>query len=186
MLVHLENLLQTNGLIEKAPIKDLPNSCCSSSIVVIDFDRFKEKLLKLRPNLHERNPPKSADALLLDEHKNRILFIEMKDIQDMPDSQEEFERKILQFRLDKKMLDSLGVLLKAAQEFNAKAILFPYLLSDSCDIRFYFLWGKGSARDFLRKYFLTQVRTKYKFEYFLFDKVRHIYANNFPTNLVDL
>ncbi len=92
----------------------LDKSCCTiSKIRVIDFDDTKTKI-SIISNLQD---PKSADALKIIPHINRIDFIELKGFSEFikhnksrADISEKLEEQIKKFNLNKKIKDSLSLL----------------------------------------------------------------------------
>lgn len=113
----LEKLLAfgiNNQYFDIKPLGQLEKTCCSSSQTeVIDFDKTKEMVSKIA----QLQQPKSADALKIIPHKNRVDFIELKQFEEFihhhkinPGFNEELEKQIEKFNLPKKIKDSLLIL----------------------------------------------------------------------------
>ena len=80
---NLESILTTHLSAQRIPINLISESCCDASFStrpVIDFDAVKIRFCSKR-HLHLPVQLKSADCLHIDESKNAICFIEMKNIQ---------------------------------------------------------------------------------------------------------
>lgn len=98
------------GLFEFSELGKLDKNCCpSSKLEVIDFDKVKEKTFAKNKSLQH---PKSADALKILPKLNRVDFIELKGFKNFIkyDKHKDFQKKIEEFDLEGKIIDSLFVL----------------------------------------------------------------------------
>lgn len=181
MLEKLRKTLVDNGLYKESAIKDLAHSCCDSQKVVIDFDYVKDEFCK-----KANEPPKSADALLLEDSK--VIFIEMKDLSHFVDELKEIEKRedvqkrlldlfAHEFRADRKLIDSFGLLLDIAATYEMDKDFYPFFISDACEKQFLFVL-KINSRDFVRLGFAIQA-IKYRFNYWVFGDVEFIRASQF-------
>jgi hypothetical protein len=75
LLADFKTFLNSHNLLVEKPICQIDKSCCNSDKVVIDFDYIKDQFCKTLGI----SSLKSADCLYLNEAKNELLFIEMKD-----------------------------------------------------------------------------------------------------------
>lgn len=117
MIAMLEKLL-TSGINENyfeiKLLGQLEKSCCSHSITeVIDYDKTKESV-SAKAGLQQ---PKSADALKIIAHSNRIDFIELKGFEhfilyhkNSRDFNKTLNEQIKKFNLAEKISDSLFIL----------------------------------------------------------------------------
>lgn len=116
----------SENFFDVMPLGELEKSCCSNSkIEVIDYDKTKE----LVSSIAKIQQPKSADALKILPHLNRIDFIELKGFEkyiqhnkDKPDINKEVSNQVEKFGLTDKIRDSLFVLafLTKLKEFECK------------------------------------------------------------------
>lgn len=179
MLEKLKKILIDNQLYREAATKDLAHSCCSSNKVVIDFDYVKDEFCR-----KAKESPKSADALILEESK--VVFIEMKDLTSLLEELKKIENKAAleekllhlfshEFRADRKLIDSFGLLLDIAAKYDIDKQFYPFFISDACDKQFLFVL-KIPARDYVRLGLAIQA-IKYRFNYWIFGDVKFIRAN---------
>ncbi|BDS10142.1 hypothetical protein [Aureispira anguillae] len=188
MLKKFIQLLTNSQLHLVSEIKALDKSCCPSSKQVIDFDAVKNIYCK---NTAIKTIPKSCDALLIEPNKDKISFIEMKEIVSLIQELEQLKKaptsqgaKDLveyvfktQFRADKKILDSTFLLLDIAQQLDMDKDFYPYFVSNACNKKFYFVLG-CTSREFVQwRYSILPLM--YKYEYFKFGQIELIPAGNF-------
>lgn len=114
MLQRLQDFGIREGFFDIKPLRELPKSCClNAATEVIDYDKTKEILSKITPI----NQPKSADALKILPHLDRIDFIELKGFESFihhnkenRDVHKQVDRQIEKFDLSTKIKDSLFIL----------------------------------------------------------------------------
>lgn len=114
MLAKLADFGKANGFFTLKPLGQLEKSCCPyAQTEVIDFDEAKAKVAEN----HNMQQPKSADALKLLPHLNRLDFIELKGFQEFirrqyqsSDIDGKIQQQIAKFALADKIHDSLLIL----------------------------------------------------------------------------
>jgi hypothetical protein len=114
MLERLISFGEGNGFFTIRALGQLDKSCClEAQTAVIDFDATKARMAE-KCSIQQ---PKSADALKILPHLNRIDFIELKGFKqfvhrqkDMPDIDIKINQQIAKFSLVDKIKDSLFVL----------------------------------------------------------------------------
>jgi len=112
-MVMLERLIEqgvVKGFFEFNELGKLDKSCClKSELEVIDFDKTKETIVSLNKSLQQ---PKSTDALKIIPKLNRLDFIELKGFKIFiqRDKTKNFQKKIEDFDLEGKIIDSLFIL----------------------------------------------------------------------------
>lgn len=185
MLQELITLLTDNKLYIVKTISDLDTSKhCVSSKLAIDYDKVKDEYCKGKPI----SSPKSADALIINPIDNKISFIEMKEFiavfQEIKEknctegeAKDLIHKAYVEFEADKKILDSVMLLLDITRHFKIDLTFFPYFISDDCKKEFYFVMG-CSPRDYVR-WSISISSLKYKYKYFKLGNVEFIPANNF-------
>jgi len=98
------------GFFELSELGQLDKSCClDSTLEVIDFDKTKETVVAINKSLQQ---PKSTDALKIIPQLNRLDFIELKGFKIFiqRDKSRNFQKKIEDFDLEGKIIDSLFIL----------------------------------------------------------------------------
>ncbi len=112
-MIMLETLIEqgvARGFFELSELGQLDKSCClDSKLAVIDFDKTKETIVAINKSLQQ---PKSTDALKIIPQLNRLDFIELKGFKIFiqRDKTKNFQKKIEDFDLEGKIIDSLFVL----------------------------------------------------------------------------
>jgi len=117
MLEKLAAFGDKKGFFLSKPLGELDKSCCTQARTsVIDFDNAKEVISRSCPI----NQPKSADALKILPHSNRLDFIELKGFEKFihhnkdKNNEESFRettcQQIEKFSLPEKIRDSLFIL----------------------------------------------------------------------------
>jgi len=112
-MVMLETLIEqgvARGFFELSELGKLDKSCClNSELEVIDFDKTKETVVAINKSLQQ---PKSTDALKIIPKLNRLDFIELKGFKIFiqRDKTKNFHKKIEDFDLEGKIIDSLFIL----------------------------------------------------------------------------
>jgi hypothetical protein len=113
MLERLTGFAIEQGFFVIQSLGQLPKSCCAGAETeVIDFDKTKEKISELA----SLNQPKSADALKILPHLNRLDFIELKGLatfirlyKPTADIDQKVNNQLARFDLQRKIKDSLFV-----------------------------------------------------------------------------
>ncbi len=82
-----------------------------------------------------------------------------------------------EFRADRKLIDSFGLLLDIAATYEMDKDFYPFFISDACEKQFLFVL-KINSRDFVRLGFAIQA-IKYRFNYWVFGDVEFIRASQF-------
>ena len=170
MLQEFVDGLESHGLHFTQPINEIEHSCCEAlALNVIDFDRVKTVFTK-----EQGHSPKSADVLYLDVTNHRIVFIEMKSLLMVDDLQDALATTLdqlgdvpsgrkksksyykalqqqiketfrVQFEGDKKVIDSVFLLLELAAFVEVSQTCFKYLLQQ-CEWFFVFLVDAKQAQ----------------------------------------
>lgn len=162
MLQDLIELLDRHYPGQLKPIADLAKSCCDSSKPVYDLDAIKDATLL------GKTACKSADALLLvaTEGAEECRFVEMKDMttfetrlkanlpEHIPPTPEAFKQAfretfVHEFELDKKVFDSVLLLLDICAKYSINTTFYPFWIKDTCKKEFWFVL-KISTRDFVQ------------------------------------
>ncbi len=139
--------LLTTWSTEK-PLCKIPKSCCPNcTTLVFDFDEIKDSFCK-KLAISSLN---SADSIYLDEPRNTIYFLEMKDLQKYRQHQRQHDLTEQQFiekfftnkqlSLANKAIDSYVLILaivgyyaekfSGEEEFSSKLSIFSYLLNNN-------------------------------------------------------
>ncbi|MGH1337356.1 MAG: hypothetical protein ACRBFS_14635 [Aureispira sp.] len=178
MLQQLIDGLKSKGLYPLHPIKDIEHSCCQSQKEVIDFDAVKDAYYsQIGP---PQRTPKSCDALLILPEENKIIFGEMKDMdklinrftaeQDFYPTVDDLSNKIRnKFRPDKKLFDSLFLLLEIAHYCALEDNFFSFLMSQDCTIQCHFIMKLTGRQLAILGTLLSSERAYYKYH-----KIGHI------------
>lgn len=177
MLEKLKQLLIDEKLIREYTISTIPDSTCSSDIVVIYYDDTKKRFCT-KIGIDELP---SCDCLFLHMQKNEIYFIEMKrleivirELKVRYTTQHEFEKeleiKLSNLNFSNKIIDSYTLLLSIVGYYDGYKELYSFLHSNikknHIKIRFFVLtdlsneyWNLCfiSNPDYLRK------KVKYRF-----------------------
>jgi len=176
MLQLLIDGLHAKGLYLTDALNKLDESCCTSSKIVLDFDAVKDTYY--RQIGFKGAHSKSCDVLLILPEENRIVFGEMKQMDLLierfvntelgPNTTvsttivEHVSDKIRKKqRPDKKMIDSLLLLLDIARYCQIDADFFPFLFGEECMIECYFVMGFASFEQFLLLENLLKAQEKY-------------------------
>lgn len=192
MIQDIINALTQAGLYPTMPIKDIPNSCCPSGhTIVVDFDQMKELFCK-----GLSDPPKSADALhiAVDGGRPVLTFVEMKDVAKVrqqlslvqaaghtPAFRDQMRYLFLtQFEADRKVLDSILLLLDVVTQHSPIADHLTFLLRD-CDWQFCFALG-CTSREFVRER-LMFLGSRYKYHKIgTVDMIPHVNVDEYLSN----
>jgi hypothetical protein len=129
------------------PLCKIPKSCCPNcTTLAFDFDEIKDSFCKKLA----MSPLNSADSIYLDEQRNTIYFLEMKDLQKYRQHQRQHDLTEQQFiekfftdkqlSLANKAIDSYVLILaivgyyaekfSGEEEFSSKLSIFSYLLNN--------------------------------------------------------
>ena len=129
------------------PLCKIPKSCCPNcTTLAFDFDEIKDSFCKKLA----MSPLNSADSIYLDEPRNTIYFLEMKDLQKYRQHQRQHDLTEQQFiekfftdkqlSLANKAIDSYVLILaivgyyaekfSGEEEFSSKLSIFSYLLNN--------------------------------------------------------
>lgn len=178
MLQQLIDALKSKGLYPLHPIKDIEHSCCQSPKKVIDFDAVKDSYYAQVG--HPQHHPKSCDALLILPEENKLIFGEMKDMDKLIDrfnreqnaypTIDDLSNKIRnKFRPDKKLFDSLFLLLEIAHYCALEDAFFSFVMSQQCTIQCHFIMKLTGRQLSILGTLLSSERSYYKYH-----KIGHI------------
>lgn len=165
---NLEQMLTTSLGARRIPINLIPESCCETSILpVIDFDAVKIAFCG-KKHLHLLAQLRSADCLHIDEKRNAICFIEMKNMQNFINStitrydnyaayMAAFDNwlQIKTVELREKIVDSIFITVSAVGRYNSyttdlarilnrKDVEISYMVLTNIDNEQYLEYGIGS------------------------------------------
>lgn len=187
LLGDFKTFLKSHNLLVEKPICQIYKSCCNSKIMIVDFDHIKDKFCKMLGI----SPLKSSDCLYLNETKNELLFVEMKDL----DQHVHYQRKKFsalddkafmdqsfdKFELENKIIDSYMIVLSIIGYYSYnKTFYADYLDKKRLKIKFILL-ANISSRDYI-KYRIAYLPSLQKINFrFLSGKANIIMADDFDT-----
>lgn len=157
MLKEFYNLLSVNNLLITDSICNLPKSTCNSQQLVIDFDHIKDTFCSQM----KISSLKSADALVIDQTKQTITFLELKDLEQLiirnsgsfsnvEDFISSLKSKFDDFKIHDKIVDSHILILAIAGFYNMNKLFYKDFL-DKSKIKINFLLVVSiSSQDYLK------------------------------------
>jgi len=157
MPLRLKQILTDNFTNQTDEIRNIPHSCCNNSIEVFNFDSIKDQFCDLL-GFNERT--RSCDCLYINSSGTKMIFIEMKDFEDslihnrgryskFSEYLKAFKRKINDFQLDDKIIDSYALVLSIAGYYNVDRTFYSSILNINNKIIKYFILVNINHSDYI-------------------------------------